>query len=80
MPRFPKGNIPAPVNNNPLIVQLVDLMSETEIDSYDLCRRAGVSTASIHSWRTKSNPNITNLEAVLNVLGYTLAIVKLEDV
>ena len=80
MPRFPKGSIPSPINNNPLIKRLVDLMNETEIDSYEVCRQAGVSTASIHAWRTKSHPNITNLEAVLNVLGYKLAIVRLDDV
>ena len=80
MPKFRTGSIPTPVNTNPLIVQLVELMNETEIDSYEVCRQAGVSTASIHAWRTKSNPNITNLEAVLNVLGHKLAIVRLEDV
>ena len=79
MPKFHKG-VPPPVNNNPLVVQLVDLMNEQEIDTIDICESAGVSLTSIHAWRTKSNPNITNLEAVLNVLGYTLAIVKLEDV
>ena len=79
MPKFRKG-IPPPVNRNPLVVRLVELMNEQEVDTIDLCESAGVSHTSIHSWRVKSNPNIANLEAVLNVLGYTLAIVKLEDV
>ena len=80
MPKFRTGSIPTPVNTNPLIVQLVELMNEQEVDTIDLCESAGVSHTAIHSWRTKSNPNSTNLEAVLNVLGYTLAIVRLEDV
>ena len=79
MPRFPKGSIPSPINNNPLIKRLVDLMNEQEVDTIDLCESAGVSHTSIHSWRIKSNPNIANLEAVLNVLGYGLVIRKLDD-
>jgi len=79
MPRFHKG-VPPPINRNPLVVRLVELMNEQAVDTIDLCKAAGVSLTSIHAWRTKSNPNITNLEAVLNVLGYTLAIVRREDV
>jgi len=78
MPKFRKG-IPSPINRNPLVVRLVELMNEQEVDTIDLCDSAGVSHTSIHSWRIKSNPNIANLEAVLNVLGYTLVIRKLDD-
>ena len=78
MPKFHKG-IPPPINTHPLVVRLVELMNENEVDTIDLCESAGVSHTSIHSWRIKSNPNIANLEAVLNVLGYGLVIRKLDD-
>ena len=80
MPRFRIGYIPPPLNRNPLIKRLVDLMNQAGADSQELARQAGVSLGTINAWRTRTNPNITNLEAVLNVLGYELAIIKRKDV
>ena len=80
MPKFPRGQVPPPINNNPLIVRLVELINEAEIDGNDLCDRAGISLTSVTSWRYRTNPSIVNLEAVLNVLGHRLVIEKLDDV
>ena len=41
--------------------------------------KAGVHRGLLSNWRTKYTPNIVNLEAILNVLGYKLAILSLHD-
>ena len=73
-------NLPLPRNTNPLIVRLVELINESGTDSHELCRRAGLGTGTIHAWRNQTNPNISNLEAVLNALGYELTIQRRADV
>lgn len=80
MSRFAPGRIPVPSNQNPLVARLVELMNFAEIGCHELCRSAGVSASSIHAWRTRSNPTVANLEAVLNALGYELTIRKRDHV
>ena len=80
MSRFAPGRIPPPSNPSPLIARLVELMNSAGIGCQDLCQAAGVSASSIHAWRTRSNPTVNNLEAVLNALGYELTIRKQADV
>jgi DNA-binding phage protein len=72
--------LPPPRNTNPLIVRLVELINDGGIDSFELCRRAGLGTGAIHAWRHHSNPGVNNLEAVLNALGYELKIERRENV
>jgi len=65
-------------NTNPLVVRLIELMDAARIDGHVLSKRAGLSETTIRSWRVKNNPNITSLEAVLNVLGYGLTIKRID--
>jgi len=73
-------DLPPPRNTNPLIVRLVELINDGDIDSHELCRRAGLAAGAIYAWRHHSNPGVNNLEAVLNALGYELTIERREGV
>jgi len=43
----------------------------------DIAIRAGLSHDTIKDWRFRSTPNIVNLEAALNVLGYRLSVKRI---
>lgn len=63
---------------HPLVKFLFDRVSEQSIDMLELSTKSGVSYATIRYWITASEhrktsaPSIENLEACLNVVGYTL--------
>lgn len=47
---------------------------------HELCLRAGVDESAVRKWWQKcQTPNIGNVEALLNVLGYRLGIAKNGD-
>lgn len=58
-----------------IYVQLV----AQEMQRSDLCRRAGVGEAALEKWWTGAYPNLANLEAVLEVLGYGVKATPLAD-
>ena len=58
----------------PLVGEFFRLMVEKGLSAEEVSRRSGVSNAGISSWRTRTQPMVGNLEAVLNVLGYELHI------
>ena len=68
-----------PHNAHPLIRQLADTISDSPYSISALGRISGVSSQTIHSWFRRYNPSIDNLEAVLNVLGYRLTVVAIEN-
>lgn len=43
----------------------------------DVATRAGLAGNIITNWKLRSSPNINNLEAVLNVLGFTITVTPL---
>ena len=43
-----------------------------------MSRRSGMSTAALQAWKRKSQPRVGDLEAALNVLGFTLEVVELD--
>lgn len=46
----------------------------------DLAKKAGVSSSAMRKWRKgERNPRISELEAVVNAMGYRLKIVEGED-
>ena len=61
---------------HPLVKQTFDLARESELSQRQISSEAGLVVSLFYHWSRRSVPIITNLEAVLNVLGYELQIVK----
>jgi DNA-binding phage protein len=74
-----KRQFQLPCNTHPLIQQLADIISASPYSVSALGRTAGVGNKTIHGWFRRHNPSIHNLDAVLNVLGYRLTVVAIEN-
>lgn len=66
-----------PVSNDPLILQLSDIVGKRS--TKQIAHRAGLGVPTLLAWFAGHSPTIRNLQAVLNVLGYELTITKRED-
>lgn len=71
--------ITIPTNGPPLIRRLFQIINQRRFSVASLALRAGVQKDTIHGWRGKFSPTVANFEAVLNALGYELAIVPLAE-
>lgn len=50
-------------------------INDQRVCQEDLAKRAGVSASAIRKWRQgQRSPNLNDLEAVLNVLGYAVTV------
>lgn len=63
--------------HHPLIGEFDRLQQEASLSDGEVVRRAGVAASLIGMWRGGRHPRLANFDAVLNVLGYRLAIVPL---
>ena len=61
---------------HPLVKQTFELARESKLSQRQISSEAGLVVRLFYHWSHRSVPIITNLEAVLNVLGYKLQIVK----
>ena len=61
-------------HSHPLVRRLYELIAEHQVALEDLSDRTGVALSTIYRWRSDRAPTVHNLEAVFNVLGYTLYI------
>lgn len=68
-----------PVHAHPLVREMYAHIIEQNLTLGEVSERSGVAEKSISHWRSKYTPLTQNLEAVLNVLGYRLAIVPLKS-
>lgn len=73
-----KGEIGTQARSHPLVRRFFELVNCRQMTIAAIARRSGVRRNSIFKWR-ESTPTLPSLEAALNVLGYRLAIVPLED-
>lgn len=73
-----RGHLWVPEHAHPLVRQLVVLMNEKRITFTELARVAGLTGATLASWKSKHNPRVDSFEAALNALGYELQIVQRE--
>lgn len=64
---------------HPLVKRLLELMHEQRCTVLDMSERAGMTRTTITKWKTRFNPQLSMLEACLNVLGYELYIRKIRD-
>lgn len=60
------------------VARLDELLGEKGVPAYKAATKAGLSINVISAWRNGKEPSVGNLDAVLNVLGYKLAVVPLE--
>lgn len=68
-----------PIRANPLVAQMFNEMHLQRIGVLDLSDRSGVNVNTLKDWRTRTNPNIVNFNACLNVLGLELKVCKMKD-
>ena len=66
-------------NAHPIIHQTIGIFNESTYTTEVALSKAGVSKNILNSWARGANATIGNLEAVLNVLGYRLAIEPLPE-
>lgn len=63
---------------DPAIVRLNELLREYAGDATRIVRRSGLSERSIRNWFSgRRGGNIHNVRAVLNTIGYDIAVVKI---
>ena len=62
------------LNNNPIVRFLFSEIERRKINHRDLSAEAGIGHTSLSGWRRRTMPRVDDLEAVLNVLGYSLAL------
>lgn len=77
MTRKKRGYKTEMTNNQPMVRFLFEEIDRKKIQLSDLGKMAGIEGATLSAWRTKTTPNVANLEAALNALGYTLDVKKL---
>lgn len=66
---------PLETKNNHHIIQFLSReMHSQQMTSIDMCTRAGLSKDTMKWWRHHTMPRINDVEAALNVLGYTLTV------
>jgi len=66
-------------NNNHIIQFLTSEMHKQRLCEIDLVNRAGLSKDTVRFWRHQTMPRINDVEAALNVLGFTLTVKKVRS-
>lgn len=68
-----------PQQAHPVVMFLFDEMHKQQCGPADMQDRSGVCKATMRGWRTRNGAQVQNVEACLNVLGYTLTVGRLPD-
>ena len=77
MRQYQRQIIPEGRGVHPIIRWLWKRINLDEWDQETLARRSGVSSSAMRKWRRgERNPRISELEAVINTLGYKIVIVE----
>ena len=63
-------------NNNPIVRFLFEELYRQKIQECDASERIGFHRDTLRNWRTRHQPRINDLEAVLDYLGFKLKIVR----
>lgn len=62
------------------IDEIADHIKSSGMFCTDIARKSGVNARTIQSWKQENRiPTINNLEAAMNVLGYTLELKPLAE-
>jgi hypothetical protein len=63
----------------PLVHEFIRLSDQLGYSLHTIGLRVGLSTNVLYRWNQGALPTIANFEAALNVIGYRLAIVPIEQ-
>jgi len=63
-----------PQHSSPLVRELFSILNDSGERLQKVAKHSGVSATTINEWRWRRSPRVTNLEAVLNSLGFELHI------
>ena len=61
-----------PEKAHPLVRFLYDECNRQQVSIRSVSEQSGVSESIINLWRTQGEPRLSNIEACLNVLGFTI--------
>lgn len=70
-----KRPLAIPAHAHPLVRLLFQEIANSDLGLETVSIRSGVNRSTIGTWRWKHNPQLTALEAALNVVGYELVAV-----
>jgi transcriptional regulator with XRE-family HTH domain len=59
-----------------LVRRLFEEMNREQLGVLDLAERSGVNKNTLKDWRTRTVPQVDNLEACLGVLGLRLTVAR----
>lgn len=65
-----------PPQAHPLVRRLFAEMNHQQLGVLDLAERSGVNKNTLKDWRTRTVPQVDNLEACLGVLGLRLTVAR----
>lgn len=69
-----RGKLVIPESCHPLVRKLLEIMNRDMTCMREVERRAGLRPGTIGGWRRRSSPQLVNIEACFNVLGYGLTV------
>ena len=72
-------NLTIPENVHPLVKRLFEEMNREQIGILDMAARSGVNKNTLNDWKSRSAPQIQNLDACFAVLGMRLEPKKRSD-
>lgn len=75
--RSPIGKVPgsAPTSVHPVVRLVFDELVKQNLSKAILAERSGIGASTLGHWKAgKTSPRLSDLEAVLNVLGYTVSV------
>lgn len=68
-----------PERGHPIIRFMIEEINRQRRNYEELAETSGVARNFAHSWRRGADPKLTNIDAVLNALGYRLIVEKIDD-
>jgi transcriptional regulator with XRE-family HTH domain len=75
---FKRSGVPAQAH--PIVRFIFQEINAQRVPQEELAERSGVSSSTIRKWRRRERtPNMLQVEAVLNTLGYDLCIAESRD-
>lgn len=67
------------INNNKIVRFMFEEMSRQKIHENDVARRVGLAKYTPRGWRVRYMPKISDVESVLNYLGYKLVVTRIKE-
>ena len=69
-----RGKLPVPAHTHPLVRRLFQELNLQQTTITEVADRAGFRRGTISDWRYRQEPRVSDLDAVLNVLGLELTV------